>query len=728
MDTIAPRRLRPYSVTMRPEILYPLFAPVTSLPGIGPRMARPLARLAGEKVVDLLWHLPANLIDRRPGPDIAAATANGRGDGDYVTLILDIREHRRGGGRRSPYRILARDGQDVPVTLVFFHARPAYLQQRFPEGAKLAVSGRLERFGEDWQITHPDRVVPAAKRDDIAIVEAVYPVTAGLHQAGLRKAIRAALSLVPPMPEWQDRAWLNKQGWMPFADSLRAAHNPRSSADLDPQNPAHRRLAYDELLAEQLTLQIARRKWRHLPGRIVPSGGRLYQGLRKSLPYALTGDQQRALEEIAADMGSGQRMLRLLQGDVGCGKTVIAALAAAMTADAGAQVALMAPTEILARQHLQTLQTLFNGLPCRIALLTGKLPKGEREAIRRQMENGEVDIVIGTHALFQKDIAFADLGLLIVDEQHRFGVAQRLQLAEKSRSGGAHTLVMTATPIPRTLALTAYGDMDISRIREKPPGRTPVTTSTVPRDRIDEVIAAIGRKMAAGEQIYWVCPLIEEEKDTPPAENAGEREMAAATARFEALRRHFAAEGTRIGLLHGRMKSEEKEEILTAFAVGKIGCLVATTVVEVGIDVANATVIVIEQAERFGLAQLHQLRGRVGRGHKPGHCILLYTPPLSETARARLKTMRETDDGFLIAERDLQIRGAGEVLGTRQSGMPEFRLADPAEDGDLIEAAHDDARLILERDGELQSERGRALRLLLYLFEQDNAIRTLRSG
>ena len=388
----------------------------------------------------------------------------------------------------------------------------------------------------------------------------------------------------------------------------------------------------------------------------------------------------------------------------------------------------MAPTEILARQHLQTLQTLFNGLPCRIALLTGKLPKGEREAIRRQMENGEVDIVIGTHALFQKDIAFADLGLLIVDEQHRFGVAQRLQLAEKSRSGGAHTLVMTATPIPRTLALTAYGDMDISRIREKPPGRTPVTTSTVPRDRIDEVIAAIGRKMAAGEQIYWVCPLIEEEKDTPPAENAGEREMAAATARFEALRRHFAAEGTRIGLLHGRMKSEEKEEILTAFAVGKIGCLVATTVVEVGIDVANATVIVIEQAERFGLAQLHQLRGRVGRGHKPGHCILLYTPPLSETARARLKTMRETDDGFLIAERDLQIRGAGEVLGTRQSGMPEFRLADPAEDGDLIEAAHDDARLILERDGELQSERGRALRLLLYLFEQDNAIRTLRSG
>lgn len=713
---------------MRPEILYPLFAPVTSLPGIGARMARPLARLAGEKVVDLLWHLPINLIDRRPGPDIAAAAAQCQNADHHVTLLLDILEHRRGASKRSPYRILAHDRQGVPVTLVFFHARPAYLLQRFPEGAKLAVSGRLERFGEEWQITHPDRVALAEKIDEIATIEAVYPITAGLHQTALRKAIRAAISRIPPMPEWQDHAWMDKQGWMSFADSLMAAHAPRSAADLAPQNPARRRLAYDEVLAEQLTLQIARRKWRHLPGRIVPTGGRLYKGLYNALPYALTGDQQRALEEIAADMGSGQRMLRLLQGDVGCGKTVVAALAAAMTADAGAQVALMAPTEILARQHLQTLQSLFNELPCRIALLTGKLPKGERETIRRQAENGEVDILIGTHALFQKDIAFADLGLLIVDEQHRFGVAQRLQLAAKSRGGRAHTLVMTATPIPRTLALTAYGDMDISRIREKPPGRTPITTSTVPRDRIDEVIAAIGRKMAAGEQIYWVCPLIEEEEDTPPAEGDSAREVAAATARFEALKRRFTAEGVRIGLLHGRMKSEEKEDILSAFAEGRIGCLVATTVVEVGIDVANATVIVIEQAERFGLAQLHQLRGRVGRGHKPGHCILLYTPPLSETARARLKTMRETDDGFQIAERDLQIRGAGEVLGTRQSGMPEFRLANLAENGDLIEAAHDDARLILERDSELQSERGRALRLLLYLFEQDNAIMTLRSG
>ncbi len=716
---------------MRPEILYPLFSPVTSLPGIGPRMARAVARLAGEKVVDLLWHLPSGLTDRRPGPDIATATADGRTEGHHVTLLLDILSHQPGGSRRSPYRIRTADARGEPVTLVFFHARPAYLQKRFPEGAHLAVSGRLERFGEEWQITHPDRVAPGASINDIAIIEPVYPVAAGIGQAALGKAIRAALALVPAMPEWQDAAWLKKQGWMSFADSLRRAHHPQSAADLDPRNPARQRLAYDELLAEQLTLRIARRKWRHLPGRIIPAGGTLHKRLCSSLPYELTDDQHRALRDIIADMGSGQRMLRLLQGDVGCGKTVIAALAAALVVDAGAQVALMAPTEILARQHVQTLGTLFSGLPCRIALLTGKQPRAERETIRRQAETGEADIVIGTHALFQKDISFADLGLVIVDEQHRFGVAQRLQLAEKSRGGGTHTLVMTATPIPRTLALTAYGDMDISRIREKPPGRTPVTTSTIPHDRLDDVIAAIGRKMATGEQVYWVCPLIEEDEDgatatEEPRETAAE--TAAATARYEVLKTRFAAQKRRIGLLHGRMKGADKEEILTAFAAGDIDCLVATTVVEVGIDVPNATVIVIEQAERFGLAQLHQLRGRVGRGHKPGHCILLYTPPLSEAARARLKTMRETDDGFLIAEQDLRIRGAGEVLGTRQSGLPEFRLADPAEDGELIQAAHDDARLVLERDGDLLCERGQALRLLLYLFEQDSAIRTLRSG
>ena len=695
---------------MRPEILFSAFAPVNSLTGVGPRIANLIERVAGPRLVDLFWHLPSGLVDRRFSPPVAAAP-----DGAIATLTVSVDRHVPAPNKRLPYKVYCSDDSGS-LTLVFFHARPDYLQRSLPVGEQRVVSGRVQHYGGETQITHPDHIGPPEELESLKSVEPVYRLTADLTTRPLNRAILAALEQAPDLPEWLLPDFVSVQDWKSWRDSLLAAHAPESFDDLAPSTPVRRRLAYDELLANQLALTLVRNSVRRGSGRSVEGNGTLRRKATANLPYELTGAQQRALKEIFADMASDSRMLRLLQGDVGSGKTIVAFLAMLNAVESGAQAALMAPTEILARQHLQVLGPLSEELGIRTALLTGREKGKARETVVTELENGKIEILVGTHAIFQEGVAFRDLAFAVIDEQHRFGVHQRLALTAKAAGAHANLLVMTATPIPRTLTLTAYGDMEVSRLDEKPPGRIPVDTRAMPLERLDEVVQAVKRAVDEGERVYWVCPLVEESEVI---------DVAAAEARYTHLAEVF---GSRIALLHGRMKGAQKDTEMKRFAEGEVSILVATTVVEVGVDVPEATIMVVEHAERFGLAQLHQLRGRIGRGERQSRCLLLYTAPLGESARARIRIMRETDDGFRIAEEDLRLRGAGEVLGTRQSGLPDFRLADIAEHEELMLAARDDAKLILERDPELSSERGQALRILLYLFERDAAVSYLRSG
>ncbi len=695
---------------LRPQVLFPLFAPATALPGIGPRLSQLVERLAGPKVVNLLWHLPAGLVDRRFAPKIGDAPP-----GKVATLTVEVLAHAPSPPRnkRVPYRITCGDDTGK-ITLVFFHAHADYLEKQLPVGETRVVSGKIELFDGKRQMTHPDHIGTLAEIDDIKRVEAVHPLTEGLSPKTLDKAIRAAVALAPELPEWQDAAYLKRQGWAGWRESLRAVHAPKSEDELALLTPARSRLAFDELLSNQLALALMRLKARTRRGRSLTGDGSLRKKIEAAVPYALTGAQKRAIEEIIADLASENRMLRLLQGDVGSGKTIVALLAMAAAVESGLQAALMAPTEILAQQHFDTIRPLAEAAGIRIEALTGRVKGAARAAMLEDVAAGRVQILVGTHALIQKDVEFHDLAFAVIDEQHRFGVHQRLELGNKGN--GTDVLVMTATPIPRTLTLTAYGDMDVSRLDEKPPGRAPVDTRLVSLERLEEIVEAVGRATAKDAKVYWVCPLVEESERS---------DLAAAEARFAHLKERF---GAKVALLHGQMKASDKDAAMERFAHGDARILVATTVIEVGVDVPDATIIVIEHAERFGLAQLHQLRGRIGRGGKPGTCLLLYTAPLTETAKSRLSTLRDTEDGFLIAEEDLRLRGSGEVLGTRQSGLPEFKLADVMIHGELVAAARDDARLILARDPDLTTERGQALRTLLYLFEQDDAVRTLRSG
>ena len=522
------------------------------------------------------------------------------------------------------------------------------------------------------------------------------------------------MALSPELPEWQDAAYLKKQKWLGWKAALAQAHAPGEPSDLDPLHPARARLAFDELLASQLAIALVRHHNRTLAGRAVKGDGRLQKRALAALPFQLTASQVFANAEIAADMAKPERMVRLLQGDVGSGKTLVALLAMLTAVEAGAQAAMMAPTELLARQHYATIAPLAQAAGVTLALLTGRDGQKQKKATLQGLADGTVQLVVGTHALVQEDVEFADLALAIVDEQHRFGVHQRMALSSKANA--VDLLVMTATPIPRTLMLAAYGDLDVSKLTEKPAGRQPIDTRTLPLERIGEVVQAAGRMIETGARVYWVCPLIEESEDI---------DLANAEERFRVLSARFPG---KVGLLHGRLKGAEREATMAAFVEGKLSLLVATTVIEVGVDVPAATVMIIEHAERFGLAQLHQLRGRVGRGSAKSTCLLLYAQPLGETAKARLAIMRETEDGFRIAEEDLKLRGAGELLGTRQSGLPDMRLADLAAHAELLAAARDDARLIVDRDPDLESERGAALRALLYLFRRDDAVRTLRAG
>lgn len=693
---------------MRPEILYPLFAEVTTLPGVGPRMAKLYGSLAGPRVLDLCWHLPSGIVDRRYAPKLAEAEA-----GRVATLVIRVGEHVVPASRRRPYRIHCSDDSGL-LELVFFHAKGDYLRRILPEGEERVVSGKLEVFNGQFQMTHPDQIGSLAELNAIKRVEPVYPLTAGLGQNPVTKAVRAALNLVPALPNWLDPAHQARENWPDWRPALMSAHAPADGADLAPLTPVRRRLAYDELLANQLALALVRIRQLQVRGRAFEGDGSLRAKVLAALPFDLTASQETAVAEVLADMAAPLRMLRLLQGDVGSGKTMVAFFAMLNAVEAGTQAALMAPTEILARQHFKTLAPLAEAIGVTLEILTGRDKGKARTEKLARLASGDTQLLVGTHALFQKDIAFRDLGLAVVDEQHRFGVHQRLGLGGKGQA--VDMLVMTATPIPRTLMLTAYGDMAGSRLTEKPAGRKPVDTRTLPMERLEEVEQAVGRALAGGNKVYWVCPLVSESETV---------DLAAAEERFEDLKSRY---GAGVALVHGRMKAADKDAAMSDFAEGDANLLVATTVIEVGVDVPAASIMVIEHAERFGLAQLHQLRGRIGRGRRQSTCLLLYQSPLGETAHARLKILRESDDGFRIAEEDLRLRGAGEILGTRQAGFPTFRMADLAVHGDLLAVARDDTKLILDKDAELTGARGQALRVLLYLFERDAAVRLLRSG
>ncbi len=700
---------------MRPNLLNPLFASLTSLAGIGPKQEKLYRRLFGRddvppRILDLLFHLPTGTIDRRARPKLRQVEP-----GAVVTVAVTVDRHRPPSPRRprAPYLIYASDDTG-DVILTYFNAHKDYLEKLLPVGALRYVSGTAAFYDGMLQMVHPDRVVDEAGLARLPLVEPVYPLTEGLGLNQLRKATEAALTRVPELPEWQDPSWVARERYPAFAVALNALHRPGEPADAAPASLAWTRLAYDELLAGQLALALVRAHLRRPAGRATSGTGHLRKKLIESLPYSLTHSQTRAVADIVADLAKPERMLRLLQGDVGSGKTVVALFAAATVVEGGRQAALMAPTEILARQHYNTIAPLAAAIGINVAILTGRERGRERAATLERLAFGDIHMLVGTHALFQEEVEFRDLALAVVDEQHRFGVHQRLALAKKGQA--VDVLVMTATPIPRTLVLTYFGDMDISELREKPANRQPIDTRTIPLGRLAEVVEAVGRALAEGRRVYWVCPLVEDSENT---------DLAAAEERFGVLKARF---GERVDLVHGRMKGADKDRAMERFAAGETRLLVATTVIEVGIDVPEASVMVIEHAERFGLAQLHQLRGRIGRGSEHSTCLLLYKAPLGDTATARLNIMRETEDGFRIAEEDLRLRGEGDVLGTRQSGMPGFRVARIEVHGKLIGAARDDASLVLARDPTLATPRGEALRHLLYLFERDEAIRLIRAG
>ncbi len=705
---------------MRPAVLNPLFAPATTLNGIGPRfqvlLRKCLALPSGvtePRVIDLLWHMPTGVIDRRAEPAIIDAIP-----GSIVTLRVRVLKHRAPprGNSKVPYKVSCEDDTGK-IDLVFFHAERKFIERQLPEGETRYVSGRIERYGDVLQMAHPDYIVSEQARGDLPSLEAVYPLTAGLSGKILAKAARQAVDRIPDFSEWQDADWLKARGWPDFKTALRRIHMPEDPSDVSSVAAFWQRLAYDELLAGQLALGLVRQSFKAQRGRVLHGDGQVRARIADALPFSLTPSQRGALQEIAADLSSAHRMLRLLQGDVGSGKTVVALMSMAIAIEAGAQAALMAPTEVLARQHLETIEPLAKAAGLRVALLTGREKGKARDAILVALESGEIDIIIGTHALFQSDVVFKDLALAVIDEQHRFGVHQRLALQAKGRGDATNVLVMTATPIPRTLLMTHYGDLDVSKLTEKPAGRKPIVTKAVPIESLEKLIERIGAQLKDGAQVYWVCPLIESAQ--------GSTELAAAEERYAHLRQIF---GDSVGLLHGALSAREKDDTMARFAAGELSILVATTVIEVGVNVPNANIMVIEHAERFGLAQLHQLRGRVGRGSRESFCMLLYKSPLGETASKRLEMMERTEDGFKIAETDLQLRGGGEMLGARQSGEPGFRVAEVPQFDELLAAAHDDARLVLSKDPDLSSSRGAALRVLLYLFECDEAVRLFRAA
>ena len=693
---------------MRPSILYPLFSSIDSLKGVGQKYQKLIKKLCGEKLIDILFHFPYNVVDRTYSSPLSSAINN-----KIWTGIVTIKEHVPPPTKKHPYRIYCTDGTSELV-LVFFKIYKDSIAKNYPIGEKRAISGKLEYFNGMWQMTHPDFSLPPSRLNDILCLEPIYPLTAGITNKIISKLAREALLKTPKLPEWLADNNIGDLEYISFNDALKRVHFPKKEEDLLPNSIARRRLAYDEILSNQLALAFIRQKVKQQTGRSFIGSTELYQAVLSSLPFTLTKSQEEVLNEISQDQQSPYKMLRLVQGDVGSGKTIVALLSMLKVIEEGSQTALMAPTEILAKQHYETITELTKNTSINVALLTGKLKAKQKKEVYEKLATGEINILIGTHALFTDTVTFKDLGYVVIDEQHRFGVAQRLALSSKGSL--CDVLVMTATPIPRSLLLTAYGDMDYSKITELPRGRKPSKTVVMSVNKIPEVITALKRKLEEGTQAYWVCPLVEESE---------KQDLSAATERFEMLKQYF---GDKISLIHGKMKEAEKDAVMEEFKQGKKTLLVATTVIEVGVNVPSATIMIIEHAERFGLAQLHQLRGRIKRGFEEGVCMLLYSYPISNVSKERLNIMKQTEDGFYIAEKDLELRGGGEILGTRQSGFTNFKLADMQYHQDLLIRARDDAKYILQHDPKLQTKRGEYLRILLYLFEQNEAVKTYLAG
>ncbi len=708
----------------RPPEIFQLFAATTSLSGVGAKLAAVLEKRVGSHVIDVLRHLPIGLTDRRQRPALSAVV-----DGSIATFeILVMKHDRPARGVRRPYRVFCQN-ETGELELVFFHAHSDYIAKQLPVGARRIVSGRVDLFQGRVQMAHPDHIVAPENSDSMPLLEPIYPLTAGLTPKILRRTLTDALTRLPDLPEWIPEAILSTQKWPGFADAMRAVHAPQSEADLLPTSPARARLAFDELLANQLALIMVRQQaGDSAPGRSFTTSGKLVGALKDSLAFDMTAAQHSAISEITADQAAPKRMLRMLQGDVGSGKTLVA-LAAMLTAvESGAQAALLAPTEVLARQHHASLSALLQPLQIEVGLLLGQgrtsaqkpdasqqnqaeppPTQRSRKATLAAMADGTLSLVVGTHALLSDTAVFKDLGVAVIDEQHRFGVRQRILLGEKGRN--VDVMVMTATPIPRSLAMTAYGDLDHSQLDEKPVGRLPIDTRVIAGERLDDIVDGLRRALGDGKRAYWICPLVDE---------SDQLDIAAAEARFASL--SHALPGISVALAHGKMKAAERDSAMQDFRTGRAQLLVATTVVEVGVDVPEASIIVIEHAERFGLAQLHQLRGRVGRSSTQSSCLLVYYPPLSETASKRLSVMRETNDGFVIAEEDLSLRGPGEFLGQRQSGVPEFVLADLAVHRDLLAMARTEAHTMLAANASSD------INLLLCLFERDSAVKFLAAG
>lgn len=696
-------------MSTRPEILFPLFADLTGLGGIGEKTAKAFAGLGVTAPRDLLFCLPYSGVDRSFRASINEVTPPAT-----CTVEVTVGRHLPGRTRAAPYRVEV-DDTLTTFQLVFFHANKDWLTKQLPTGQRRLVSGKIEHFDTIAQMVHPDHILLPHERDKIPAFEPVYHLTAGITQKLMSKAVREVLTRLQPLGEWIDPTLKSQENWPDWHSALMSAHAPHSLTDLSTEAPARRRLAYDEFFAHQLTLALARAQVRRGKGRPSVGTETLQARVRAALPYALTKAQDRSIEEIRADMASGYRMNRLLQGDVGAGKTLVAFMALLIAVEAGGQGVMMAPTEILARQHLDALRPLAEDARVTVEILTGRDKSAERRAKLEALAKGDIHILVGTHAVFQDDVVYHDLRLAVVDEQHRFGVNERMRLG--SKGAASDVLVMTATPIPRSLSLAQYGDMDVSILDEKPPGRKPIKTASVPTERLSEVVEHLRSAIRDGRQAYWVCPLVEESEVS---------ELTAAEDRFKHLRAALG-EG-HVGLVHGQMPATEKDAAMAAFQNGQTSVLVATTVIEVGVDVPNASIMVIERAEHFGLAQLHQLRGRVGRGSEASTCLLLYQAPLTEGGKRRLGILRETEDGFKIAEEDLQMRGAGDLIGTAQSGLPRFQVADLETQPGLMAIAQKDARKLLSDDPDLTSARGAAARVLLWLMRQDEAIRLISIG
>lgn len=693
---------------MRSEILNPLFCSIDTLKGVGSRYLKSVSNLiGGSKIIDLLWHLPYNIIDRTyscPLKDVVS--------GRIWTGVVNVSKHLEPKTKKQPYRVICED-ETGDITLNFFKYYKDSLKKQLPINEKKLISGKTEWFNGQLQMNHPDYIANINLQSTIKGIEPVYPLSAGVTNKMMLSLTSQALSKIPVLPEWLDEYFLKEKNWPSFKEALYQAHRPKGTLELDFNAPARQRLAYDELLANQLTLSFARLYHKKKQGRSIKGDGHLRQKLIENLDFKLTDAQKKVIEEILNDQASEYQGLRLVQGDVGCGKTVVAMMAMLNAIEVGLQAAMMAPTEILAKQHFETFSVLADVLGVKIELLTSKIKTKKRVEILEKLKSGAIDILIGTHALFTDNVIFKDLGFVVIDEQHRFGVTQRLKLSLKGYK--PDVVVMTATPIPRTVVLTRFGDMDYSKIDQLPPGRKPVETSVMPISKISEVVKALKRKIKTGQRAYWVCPLIVESEKS---------DLAAALARFDDLKKTF---GNQVGLVHGKMKENEKDKVMEKFKTGQIKVLVATTVIEVGVNIKEATLMIVEQAERFGLAQIHQLRGRIKRGFDVGFCVLLYGNKLSKTAHERLKILKESEDGFFLAEKDLDLRGGGEILGTKQSGFEEFKIANMEVHKDLLLTAHKDAEMILNLDSELKTQRGKALRTLLYLFEQDAAFLTYKA-